>query len=142
MSISPTIPRTFRLQGQYLSDARVITVARGSRDVVLHTPNPTIAPPINEQKSRMLRYMSAKHPYLVFVPKFEPWEGPLFDVLQYSWHELPITEREDGHWELNQAVAETWHNVAACLRVVGALILEIVGIPAPEFSALLYPEFL
>ncbi|KAJ7913676.1 hypothetical protein B0H13DRAFT_2326060 [Mycena leptocephala] len=143
MSESPTIPRKFRLQGHYLSDARVITVARGSRDVVLHTPTPIVAPPINEQsvddKPRILRYISAKHPYLVFVPKYEPWDGPLFDVLRYSWPELPIIEREDGQWELKQDVAETWHNLEACLRVVGALILEIVGIAAPDFSTFLSP---
>ncbi|KAF8208463.1 hypothetical protein K438DRAFT_1754365 [Mycena galopus ATCC 62051] len=135
---SPSVPYAYRLQGHYLSAGRVITVSHGSRDVVLNTPAPLIAPPIDDHpinlKPRVLRYTSDNFPYLLFVPKYEPWGGALFDVLDYTWQELPITHREDRDWELRPDVAETWKNLEDCLRTVGTVMMAHVRVPTPDYS--------
>ncbi|KAJ7202613.1 hypothetical protein GGX14DRAFT_653847 [Mycena pura] len=136
---SPSVPHTFHLQGHYLSEGRVITVKHGSREVVLNTPTPLAVPPIEtdstSSKPRILRYTSLSYPYLLFVPKYDPWHGPLFDVLHYAWQDFPIVHREDGDWELRPDVAETWQNLEDCLRTVGRVIMANVEMPAPNFSA-------
>ncbi|KAJ7251842.1 hypothetical protein B0H12DRAFT_1071856 [Mycena haematopus] len=135
---SPSVPYVYRLRGHYLSEGRVITVSHGSRDVVLNTPTPLTAPPIDDHsmnsKPRLLRYTSPNFPYLLFVPKYEPWYGPLFDVLAYTWQNLPITRRQDGDWELRPDVAETWKNLEDCLRTVGTVIMANAKMPAPDYS--------
>ncbi|KAF8185882.1 hypothetical protein K438DRAFT_2019964 [Mycena galopus ATCC 62051] len=97
---SPSVPYAYRLQGHYLSAGRVITVSHGSRDVILDTPTPLTAPPIDDHpinlKPRALRYTSDNFPYLLFVSKYEPWGGALFDVLDYTWQE-PTTRTENGN---------------------------------------------
>ncbi|KAJ7202901.1 hypothetical protein GGX14DRAFT_462840 [Mycena pura] len=119
----PSVPNTFRLQGHYISEGR---------DLVLNTPTPLAAPPIEinstSSKPRILRYTSLSYPYLLFIPKYDPWHGPLFDVLHYAWQDFPIVHREDGDWELRPDVAETWQNLEDCLRTVGMM-------PAPDHSA-------
>ncbi|KAJ7686621.1 hypothetical protein B0H14DRAFT_3534439 [Mycena olivaceomarginata] len=114
---SPSVPYAYRLQGHYLSEGRVITVNHGTRDVVLNTPTPLTAPPIDDHpitlKPRVLRYNVAKFP--VFV-------------------DLPITHHEDGDWELRPDVAETWKNLEDCLRTVGTVMMASVWIPTPDYS--------
>ncbi|KAJ7231179.1 hypothetical protein B0H12DRAFT_1240042 [Mycena haematopus] len=106
----------YRLRGHYLSEGRVITVSHGSRDVVLNTPTPLTAPPIDDHSMNSKLASSATRP-------------PISRICVRS-----KIRTMDGDWELRPDVAETWKNLEDCLRTVGTVIMANAKMPAPDYS--------
>ena len=97
--------------------------------MVLNTPNPLEAPPINSDvvipRFREPRYLSVQFPYLLFIPKQYPWHTPLFQSFNHIRRKLPIIMDGDKGFCLHPDVAETWVDLEHCLRALGREMCEI-----------------
>ncbi|KAJ7799005.1 hypothetical protein B0H13DRAFT_2391343 [Mycena leptocephala] len=88
-----------RLIGHYACKQQLYTVHCGSLDIVLRTPSPEEAPPIDS--TVMIpnfyepRYLSITHAYLLFIPKSYAWRNPLFQALDRPRHKLQIIKDGD-----------------------------------------------
>ncbi|KAJ7191175.1 hypothetical protein GGX14DRAFT_579149 [Mycena pura] len=117
------------LRGHYASKNQLFTVQHGSRALILNTPTPLEAPPINSDvvipHFREPRYLSVEFPYLLFIPKQYPWHTPLFQPFNHIRRKLPIIMDGDKGFCLHPDVAETWVDLEHCLRALGREMCEI-----------------
>ncbi|KAF7333829.1 hypothetical protein MVEN_02339800 [Mycena venus] len=131
-----TVPSVPTLTGHYRAGDDLHTVFMGSRDVVLNTPPPQDArcpePWDRNPDFSTPTYISPLYPYLVFIPKLNPWHGLLLGILDYTFHNLPIVQQEDGMWSLDRAVVQEWSDFEDCLRGVGREMLWLSSKPFPK----------
>ncbi|KAJ7891981.1 hypothetical protein B0H13DRAFT_2340289 [Mycena leptocephala] len=101
-----------RLIGHYACKQQLYTVHCSSPNIVLRTPSPEEAPPIDS--TVMIpnfyepRYLSITHAYLLFVPKSYAWRNPLFQALDRPHHKLQIIKDRDQGFCLHPDVADNW----------------------------------
>ncbi|KAJ7771202.1 hypothetical protein B0H14DRAFT_3509151 [Mycena olivaceomarginata] len=96
-SKSPTVPTRGPLTGHYRIGEQINGVINGWPYFVLRTPSPKEHPPLDFTSRRVPHfnnptYIDARSAYLMFIPKHDPWHGPLLGVLEYTWDSLPIEE--------------------------------------------------
>ncbi|KAJ7851724.1 hypothetical protein B0H13DRAFT_1904972 [Mycena leptocephala] len=100
-----------RTRIEFLSSAREWFLLC-SPNIVLRTPSPEEAPPIDS--TVMIpnfyepRYLSITHAYLLFVPKSYAWRNPLFQALDRPHHKLQIIKDRDQGFCLHPDVADNW----------------------------------
>ncbi|KAJ7027827.1 hypothetical protein C8F04DRAFT_1189222 [Mycena alexandri] len=125
------LPPNGRLTGHYCFQNRLYTVSYGAHQTVLKTPTYEEAPPVDVAKVvpnfSEPRYLSLRYPYMVFVPKFFPWQDELFKPLDYSFPNLPIEEDDEipGRFRLRSDVAEHWLSLESSLRLVGHKLMRM-----------------
>ncbi|KAJ6472993.1 hypothetical protein C8R45DRAFT_1103592 [Mycena sanguinolenta] len=131
----PTVPSVSALTGHYRGGQNLFSVCEGWRSVVLDTPNPQEAPcsePLERNPDfRKPTYMTPRMPYHVFIPKYNPWHGPLLGALDYTFESLPIAQFGDS-WSLDRDVVQEWRDFEDCLRSVGREL--------PWFSSKPFPQ--
>ncbi|KAJ7090504.1 hypothetical protein C8R44DRAFT_957522 [Mycena epipterygia] len=132
VSASGTVPDVLPdgfLDGHYSRQQQLYTVYSGSSDIVLNTPTPAEAPPIDSSTINPLlrqpRYLSFTHPYLMFIPRHYAWRDELFEAFNCPRHKLPIIQDGDKGFTLQRDVAETWLRIEVCLRALGREMLQL-----------------
>ncbi|KAJ6550117.1 hypothetical protein B0H19DRAFT_1264980 [Mycena capillaripes] len=117
------------LYGHYSLNGQLYTVHSGSPDIVLRTPTPQEAPPIDQSTLipffRHPRYLLLNYVYLLFVPKHYAWRNELFKTLDRPRHKVPIIMDGDNGFCLHPDVAETWMDLENCLRALGMAMIEL-----------------
>ncbi|KAJ7817325.1 hypothetical protein B0H13DRAFT_1923009 [Mycena leptocephala] len=132
-----------RLIGHYACKQQLYTVHCGSPDIVLRTPSPEEAPPIDS--TVMIpnfyepRYLSITHAYLLFIPKSYAWRNPLFQALDRPRHKLQIIKDGDQGFCLHPDVADNWLDLEHTLRQVGKELFRLA--PPRCFPRLVSPWF-
>ncbi|KAJ7747094.1 hypothetical protein B0H14DRAFT_3514141 [Mycena olivaceomarginata] len=89
-SKSPTVPTRGPLTGHYRIGEEINSVINGWPYFVLWTPSPKEYPPLDFTSRRVPHfdnptYIDARSAYLMFIPKHDPWHGPLLGILEYTW---------------------------------------------------------
>ncbi|KAK7031898.1 hypothetical protein R3P38DRAFT_2774366 [Favolaschia claudopus] len=122
--------------GHYRVGKNFYTTFLGTREMILDTPSAKAAPcptPWDRNPDFLTpTYMSARYPFHAFIPKHDPWQGPLLGCLSYSFRSLPIIQREDGTWSLHQDAIHLWQDLELCLRGVGREMLFLSTNPFPK----------
>ncbi|KAK7017760.1 hypothetical protein R3P38DRAFT_2539783 [Favolaschia claudopus] len=122
--------------GHYRIGQNFHTTYMGTREMILDTPSAKAAPcptPWDRNPDFLTpTYMSARYPFHAFIPKHDPWQGPLLGCLSYSFRSLPIIQREDGTWSLHQDAIHLWQDLELCLRGVGREMLFLSTKPFPK----------
>ena len=107
---------------------------KGSRGAVLNTPSPQEAqcsePLARNPDFRRPAYMNPRMPYHAFIPKYNPWHGPLLGALDYTFENLPIVQYSES-WSLDRGVVEGWRDFEDCLRSVGQELPWLSSKPSP-----------
>ncbi|KAJ6550943.1 hypothetical protein B0H10DRAFT_1950347 [Mycena sp. CBHHK59/15] len=131
------------LTGHYSLKGQLYTVHNGSPDIVLNTPRPEDAPPIDASTIQPLfrkpRYISGSYAYLLFIPKHYAWHDELFKAFDRPRHKLPIIKDGDDDFCLHPDVAENWLEIEVCLRALGKELLRLV--PQSGLQRLVNPWF-
>ncbi|KAJ6598693.1 hypothetical protein B0H10DRAFT_1959280 [Mycena sp. CBHHK59/15] len=135
------------LYRHYCHKEQLYTVFSRSPDIVLNTPRPEEALPVDLSTTssttnpflRQPRYLSLCHPYLMFIPKHYAWREKLFKVLNHPCHKLLIINDGDDGFCLHPDVAETWLEFEICLRAVGREMLSLA--PPKMLPRLMNPWF-
>ncbi|KAF7367787.1 hypothetical protein MSAN_00842900 [Mycena sanguinolenta] len=70
-------------------------------------------------------------PYHVFIPKYNPWHGPLLGVLDYTFENLPIVQYGEV-WSLDRDIVQGWRDFEDCLRSVGRELPWLTSKPFPQ----------
>ncbi|KAJ7725587.1 hypothetical protein B0H14DRAFT_3519278 [Mycena olivaceomarginata] len=129
-SKSPTVP------GPSLAITRIGEqingVINGWPYFVLRTPSPKEHPPLDFTSRRVPHfnnptYIDARSAYLMFIPKHDPWHGPLLGVLEYTWDSLPIEEHTPGRWCLKHDTLMAWGEFDAALRSFARGVISLLG---------------
>ncbi|KAJ7040531.1 hypothetical protein C8F04DRAFT_1253834 [Mycena alexandri] len=125
----PTLP-TGPIYGHYChKNEHVYSVHYGSAQTVLKTPLPHEALPINSSHDRVprfrqLRYISLEFPYLLWIPKHNPFRVRGLEPLSYPRHRLPIIKYPEG-WGLEENLSNVWKTLESNLRSVGKAMMEL-----------------
>ncbi|KAJ7864278.1 hypothetical protein B0H14DRAFT_3443627 [Mycena olivaceomarginata] len=131
-SKSPTVPTRGPLTGHYRIGEKINGVINGWPYFVLRTPSPKEHPPLDFTSRRVPHfnnptYIDARSAYLMFIPKHDPWHGPLLGVLEYTWDSLPIEEHTPGRWCLKHDTLMAWGEFDAALRSFARSVISLLG---------------
>lgn len=108
-------------------------------------PTRTEAPsPINSSMDgdyRHLAWTDHKMPYLIFLPRYSPFHGPLFERLNYTAERLPLVISEKGGWCLEPILVAKWTSLENALRnVLHAMYQVYPGAPYEVMLPSPYPS--
>ncbi|KAJ6451721.1 hypothetical protein C8R47DRAFT_1229726 [Mycena vitilis] len=122
----------------------VFGVHYGDPDFLLDIPSPekAAAPDgynFDAEDFRCPRWVNPKFPYLVLLPKYNPFHGPLFSCLNVTKKNLPIEQVAvvplgdkcpQTRWGLVQSLIDRWVNLESLLRLTLRTMMGIYGGPA------------
>ncbi|KAJ6491152.1 hypothetical protein C8R45DRAFT_928977 [Mycena sanguinolenta] len=138
----PTVLTVSAHTGHYCARQDLFSVYKGSRGIVLKTPTPQegqcCEPLAYNPDFRSPAYITPRMPYHAIILKYNPWHGPLLDVLDYTFESLPIIQYSEW-WALDPDVVQEWRDFEDCLRSVG---LELPWLSSKPFPPRMEPWFI
>jgi hypothetical protein len=106
--------------GHFRQANNIFTVHYGDPQFMLKMPTPSEAPAPHHGSMdgdfRHTTWNSISMPFLMFLPRYNPFEGPLFGHLNYTKKSLPMTS--EGGWLLNASLVDEWKELESALRAV------------------------
>ncbi|KAJ7204045.1 hypothetical protein GGX14DRAFT_647454 [Mycena pura] len=101
------------LVGLYRVHNRMYSVYNGHPSMLLATPSPKEAPaPESDDKHTNFNkpvFLNPSMIYMMFIPVFNPWHGPLLGAPDYKYNGLPIDCDDRGQFHLRKEVARVRH---------------------------------
>ncbi|KAJ7468540.1 hypothetical protein FB451DRAFT_1400916 [Mycena latifolia] len=78
-------------------------------------------------------YVSVNLPYIMFIPRDNPWHGRLFECFRWKRKDLRIHRAPtDGLWMLDPTLIQTWWTVEIQMRAVLSAMCDVGCFPYPE----------
>ncbi|KAJ6602948.1 hypothetical protein B0H10DRAFT_2230052 [Mycena sp. CBHHK59/15] len=119
---APTLPICARFDGHIRGgDQHIFGVHYGDPTFILNMPNPSEAPSpehnLMDADFYHTTWTSPHMPYLILLPRYSPFYGPLFRRLHFTHGTIPI-EVHDGGWCLNPCLRQEWSQLEWALRSV------------------------
>ncbi|KAJ7468399.1 hypothetical protein B0H11DRAFT_2238837 [Mycena galericulata] len=134
--MNPTIPVDAGLLGHARCGHDIWGVYNGNPTMLLNMPTREQAPaPYHASVKGNFSspsYVSLASPYIMFIPTFDPWYGPILGRLHYKRSSLSIVQRGDGRWILDAEVASEWHTLELRLRGVLHAMMTVSKLPRPK----------
>ncbi|KAJ7732816.1 hypothetical protein B0H14DRAFT_2639770 [Mycena olivaceomarginata] len=133
-------------EGHIRNSLGVFGVHFGDPNFLLDIPRPenAVAPGGYEFGADDFRHplwLSPKFPYLVLLPRHNPFHGPLFSCLNVTWKNLPIQvlnirllgdEEEKVRWGLEQTLIDRWLNLESLLLLTLRAMTHLYGGPVAQ----------
>ena len=136
--------RFFAVSGRVaLIDEGVYTIFRGDPALVRPDlpPYEVLDPgPLHLRDIYRFGWVSDEVPFMVLMPKHQPFYGTIFSHLNVNAHTIPIVQFEDGSWGLIEEVKEDWDRLERNLRALLSAMNNIstLGLPR-KFRFWSYP---
>jgi hypothetical protein len=114
----------------------IFTIIQGDGSVFDRLPYPREAPgpeSVVLDKIWQTGWISNEVPFMVLVPVYRPFYGPLFHRLRYDHRSFPIERHPAGGWSLNMAVMEGWVALERNMRALAYAMLECGSIALPRY---------
>ncbi|KAK7044607.1 hypothetical protein R3P38DRAFT_3176855 [Favolaschia claudopus] len=137
----PTFPKTPYFDGFIQTKVGIFGVHYGDPRFLLDIPLPSEAAApdgyrFNNEDFRRPLWLDPKFPYLVLLPRFSPFYGPLFSRLNVNEKTVPIVEvtvpgssfkQFDVRWGLEQKLVDSWLYLESLLRLTLRTMMDLYG---------------
>ncbi|KAJ6484901.1 hypothetical protein C8R45DRAFT_931335 [Mycena sanguinolenta] len=140
----PTFPSSSRFDGHVRIDKAIFGVHCGDPELFLNMPTPEQAPAHGiiewDAEFERISWTFVQTPYLLFVPRENPFHGPLLGQLRRPRNRFPLLKEPEG-WILAWDVRLSWSKLESGLRLLQQILLEIGGFNVPEGMLRFLPAF-
>ncbi|KAJ7056714.1 hypothetical protein C8F01DRAFT_1154656 [Mycena amicta] len=119
LATSPTVPPLGPVCGTYRKDGRTFAVNCGDPTVVVETPLPAPHnPELNSEERNFTRpsYLTPVDAHLMFIPRQNPWTGPIFSFLDHTAESFPIVQFKPKNFGLCPNERRKWRTLESTLR--------------------------
>ncbi|KAJ7803549.1 hypothetical protein B0H13DRAFT_2388955 [Mycena leptocephala] len=140
----PTFPGYGLFDGHFRQGRKIFSIHYGDPSFVAKMPTPSEARPPShgslDGEFRHPTWNNVSMPYFMFLPRYNPFHGPLFRRLNYTNKSLPLTSNNGG-WRLAPSVLDEWSQLESVMRSIIDAMHQILVNRDCDFAGAIYFGF-